>query len=51
MPVYGSLVLIRLVTMALAARGGFQALGDLSFYVFVALGTFFAGRWLMTGTL
>lgn len=56
-PVYGSLVLIGLVTMGLTARG--QAVShrrnsgnsDLSFYVFVALGTFFAARWFMTGTL
>jgi hypothetical protein len=56
-PVYGSLVLIGLVTMGLAARG--QAAprhrnsgnSDLSFYVFVALGTFFAAKWLMYGTL
>jgi hypothetical protein len=56
-PVYGSLVLIGLVTMGLAARG--QAVAqrrtsgnsDLSFYLFVALGTFFAARWLVTGTL
>jgi hypothetical protein len=54
-PVYGSLVLIGLVTMGLAARG--QAVhrnsgnSDLSFYVFVALGTFFAAKWLIIGTL
>ena len=53
-PVYGSLVLIGLVTMALAARGNGVSKrrnSDLSFYLLVAFGTFFAARWLISGTL
>ena len=52
-PVYGSLVLIGLVTMALAARGQVSRRrnSDLSFYLLVAFGTFFAARWLITGAL
>jgi hypothetical protein len=56
-PGFASLVLIGLITMALAARG--QGLSsrrvsghsDLPLYFFVALGIFFAARWLVNGML
>ena len=56
-PIFVSLVVIGLAAMALTARsqpGAYQratGYSDLPLYVFVALGTFFAGRWVTSGTL
>jgi hypothetical protein len=55
-PFFATLVLIGLVAMMLAARTGElgaragRGSSDLSLYVFVALGTFFAGRILVFGS-
>jgi uncharacterized membrane protein len=56
-PIFASLVVVGLVAMALTARSqqvSYQrAAGrsDLPLYVFVALGTFFAARWVTSGAL
>jgi hypothetical protein len=55
-PVFATLVIVGLVAMGLTARsqtGPFQRAGhsDLLLHIFVALGTFFAARWLVSGTL
>lgn len=56
-PIFASLVIVGLVAMALTARSqqvSYQrATGrsDLPLYVFVALGTFFAARWVTSGAL
>lgn len=56
-PGFASLVLIGLVTTALAARSqttyyrGPRHSSDLPLYVFVALGTLFAARWVVNGML
>ncbi len=56
-PIFATLVIVGLVAMALTARSqrvSYQrATGrsDLPLYVFVALGTFFAARWVTSGVL
>jgi hypothetical protein len=54
-PFFATLVLIGLVAMVLAARTGELGVrasrSDLPLYVFVGLGTFFAARLLVTGSL
>lgn len=56
-PGFGLLVSMGLVAMALAARGNGLTLrpsagsNDVPLYIFVALGTFFASRLLVNGTL
>jgi hypothetical protein len=54
-PFFATLVLIGLVAMVLAARTGELGIrasrSDFPLYVFVALGTLFAGRLLVLGTL
>jgi hypothetical protein len=54
-PFFATLVLIGLVAMVLAARTGELGIrasrSDLPLYVFVGLGTFFAGRLVVCGTL
>jgi hypothetical protein len=55
-PIFAALVLVGLVAMALTARSqkGFQRVigrSELPLYAFVALGTFFAARWLLSGVL
>jgi hypothetical protein len=50
-PGFTSLVAVGLATMILAARGNGHRVSssDLPLYFFVALGTFFAARWLVNG--
>jgi hypothetical protein len=56
-PIFATLVLVGLVAMALTARsqrGSFQRVvgrSDLPLYISVALGTFFAARWVFSGVL
>jgi hypothetical protein len=52
-PAFTSLVAVGVVTMILAARGNGHRVSssDLPLYFFVALGTFFAARWLVNGML
>jgi hypothetical protein len=56
-PIFASLIIVGLVAMALTARSqqvSYQrATGrsDLPLYLFVALGTFFAARWITIGAL
>lgn len=56
-PIFASLVIVGLVAMALTARSQHvsyrRATGrsDLPLYMFVALGTFFAVRWMTKGAL
>ncbi len=55
-PVFATLVIVGLVAMAFTARsqtGPLQrvARGDLPLYLFVALGTFFAARWVVSAAL
>jgi hypothetical protein len=56
-PVFATLVIVGLVAMALTARSpgvsSQRVMGrsDLPLYTFVAFGTFFAARWIVSGTL
>lgn len=56
-PVFALLVSMGLVAMVLTARGNAMTLrprsgsNDVPLYIFVALGTFFASRLVLTGTL